>query len=242
VASYDFDFTTSAVDDLNKLIRHNPALATQLVTETDDKNEMGKDAFLKLLLTQLQYQDPLNPMDGVEFTGQLAEFTSLEQLYNINSNFSGMNTMLTAQYNFGTINLVGKEVKAQGDMLSVADGASTKGIVGLEADAAKVNVAIYNSEGILVRTLELGAMSAGANPFEWDAKDYKGNTMKDGNYTFEVTAMDGADQTLETTTGMLGRVTGVTFLADGSATLLLNSMGVALADVFEVVEPAAATD
>src|SRR3989339_2077206 len=165
----------------------------------DGTEGMGKMDFLKLLITQLKNQDPLNPMEGVEFTAQLAQFTSLEQLYNINSNFTAMSTMLTAQYNFGTINLVGKEVKAAGDNLSVADGVSTGGIVTLEEAAANVEVRIYDADSTVVGTLNLGPLGAGEHPFEWEAKDARGNAVKDGNYAFVVTAVDQNGNSVETT-------------------------------------------
>ena len=219
-----------------------PTADRNAVPYVDGTEGMGKMDFLKLLITQLKNQDPLNPMEGVEFTAQLAQFTSLEQLYNINSNFTAMSTMLTAQYNFGTINLVGKEVKAAGDNLSVADGVSTSGIVTLEEAAANVEVRIYDADSTVVGTLNLGPLGAGEHPFEWEAKDARGNAVKDGNYAFVVTAVDQNGNSVETTSSIKGRVSGVTFTAGGAATLLLNNLKVDMQDVYEVVEPETALE
>ncbi|MEW5724846.1 MAG: flagellar hook capping FlgD N-terminal domain-containing protein [Thermodesulfobacteriota bacterium] len=212
---------------------------TEAVQRVDGNKEMGKDAFLKLLMAQIQNQDPLNPMDGVEFTAQLAQFTSLEQLYNINSNFTGLNTALQAQYNFQAIDLVGKEVRAAGDNLSVQDGQSTGGHFTLADTAASVKVYLYQEDGSLVQTVDLGALNAGEHDFTWDGQTWQGKQAADGNYTFEVVALDSNYLPIEVTQEMKGRVTGVTLSQTDGATLLLGGLKVKMEDLIEIVEPTA---
>ena len=205
--------------------------------KTTASQELGKDAFLKLLVTQLQHQDPLNPMESVEFTGQLAQFSSLEQLTSLNDSFSGISAALMAQNNYQAINLVGKDVKALGDTLSLIDGSSTKGLYSLEEAAATVQVHIYDEDGTLVRTLDMGTQDAGDHDLVWDGLDQRGRTLADGEYTYEVSAQDSEGSAITVAQQISGRVTGVTFDVNGTPWLLLNKIKINLGNVIEILEP-----
>nr|MBL0716726.1 hypothetical protein [Desulfobacterales bacterium] len=85
-------------------------------------NEMGKDAFLELLVTQMQYQDPLNPMDSTAFTAQLAQFSSLEQLNNVNENLEYSQLYQSSINNSQAVSFIGKDIRAIGDTISVNNG------------------------------------------------------------------------------------------------------------------------
>ena len=209
-------------------------------TTSSETNEMGQDAFLKLLITQMQNQDPLNPMEGIEFTQQLAQFSSLEQLMAINSGFSSLNTTLEAQNNFQVLDMVGKDIKAVGEYLGYKDGQATGGIFNLPKQASQVMVNIYDDEGHTVRTLDLGAMQAGNHDLNWDGFDQYGHEVDEGLYTFEVLASDLGGSPIDVVSAIQGRVTGVTFGDDGTPALLLNGLMVALADVIEVSAPSTA--
>jgi flagellar basal-body rod modification protein FlgD len=206
-------------------------------SKTTGSQDLGKDAFLKLLVTQLQHQDPLNPMESVEFTGQLAQFSSLEQLTSLNESFSGISSALMAQNNYQAINLVGKDVKALGDTLSVIDGSSTKGLYTLEEVAADVKVHIYDENGTLVRTMELGSQAEGDHDVEWDGLDQRGRSIPDGDYTYEVSAQDSEGSTVAVAQQISGRVTGVTFDQYGTPWLILNTIKINLGNVIEIMGP-----
>jgi flagellar basal-body rod modification protein FlgD len=204
--------------------------------------ELGKDAFLKLLVTQLQHQDPLNPMESVEFTGQLAQFSSLEQLTSLNDSFSGISAALMAQNNYQAINLVGKDVKALGNTLSIVDGSSSKGLYSLEEAAATVQVHIYDEKGTLVRTLDVGKQVAGDHGLAWDGLDQRGRTLADGEYTYVVSAQDSEGSAIAVAQQISGRVTGVTFDVNGTPWLILNKMKINLGNVIEILEPGSSSE
>ncbi len=198
-------------------------------------NILGRDAFLKLLVTQLQHQDPLNPTDSTEFTAQLAQFSSLEQLGNINDSLGNLQSSQTASNNSQAVNFIGKTVKSSGNSIHVTDGVSDGIQFELGADAKAVFMNIYDSVGNYIKAIESGALSAGEQTLKWDGTDQNGNKVPDGAYTFEVFAVDAADNMVNTKTFISGMVTGVTF-KDGRLCLLAGNKEIALDTVIQVTE------
>ncbi len=208
------------------------------VERVDGTKSLGKDAFLKLLVAQMKHQDPLNPMEGVEFTSQLAQFTQLEQLYQLNDSFGEVNSSVQNQSNMQTLSLVGKEVRAVGRAVSVTGGEATLAVFNIEEPAQSVVVNIYNVDGDKVRTLDLGPTGVGTHDIEWDGRDSSGAVVEDGPYLITVLASDGSGNSIETATAVEGRVTGMGFDENGIPQLLLNGTRINLSDVIEITEPA----
>lgn len=201
---------------------------------------MGKDDFLNMLITQLKYQDPLDPMDGSQFAAQLAQFSSLEQLTNINDtlNYSiDANYYLTQSIN-NTLaaTLIGRDVKlSRNDFNYSGQEQQTLGY-NLGSNAINVTVKIYNEGGALVKTIEDAPGEAGENKLNWDFTDNDGNTVPEGKYTFEVEAIDGNDLTVSTDKFVLGLIEGVKFTETGTV-LVVNGAEYNLADILELYDP-----
>jgi len=133
---------------------------------------MGKDDFLNLLITQLQNQDPLNPADSTEFTAQLAQFSSLEQLGNVNDNLMELKNFQAATNNSQAVSLIGKTITAEGNFIQLsAAGASAECNFELEEDADQVAVSIYDNTGEFVADFEHQHMDAGQHSLFWDGID-----------------------------------------------------------------------
>ena len=191
---------------------------------------LGKDDFLNMMITQLKHQDPLNPLDGTDFTAQLAQFSSLEQLSNMNDQLELLSLYQASLNNAQSVNLIGREVTAKGDVVKV-EGASADLAYNLSGGAEEVTIKIYDEEGNLVDTLELGSQKEGENSITWDCSD-----VAAGNYTFEVSATDSNGDVMPAYTIIVGRVTGVTF-EDGSPHLSVNGRDIAFGDIISVNEP-----
>ncbi len=191
---------------------------------------LGKDDFLKMLVAQLKNQDPLNPLDGADFTAQLAQFSSLEQLSNMNAQLEFMNLYQASMNNAQSVSLIGKEVTATGDIVR-AEGASADLNYILSEDARDITIKIYDADGNLMDTLEPGSQEEGENSVTWDCSG-----VAAGNYSFEVSATGGNGDEIPVYTIMTGRVTGVTF-KDGSPYLSVNGRDIAFGDVICVNEP-----
>ncbi|OGW13852.1 MAG: hypothetical protein A3G93_06685 [Nitrospinae bacterium RIFCSPLOWO2_12_FULL_45_22] len=204
-------------------------------TVNKNKGMLGKEDFLRLLLAQLQYQDPLEPLKNEEFVAQLAQFSSLEQLFGLNNNLSQLQRYAASLNNSQAVGFIGKEVKALGDSLYInADGTSS-GVMDykLAEDARATTIAVYNSRGELVKTIERGSQKAGEYEYTWEGKDDKGKTVPEGEYTYKVTATNSQDEKIKTTTYVTGAVTGLAF-EDGISYLLLGKRKIALGNVIKV--------
>ena len=213
---------------------------TTSATGTTATNTMGKDAFLKLLITQLQNQDPLNPTDSTQFTAQLAQFSSLEQLSNINENLSTLKTSQEAMNNAQAVSYIGKDIVSKGNTLSLKSGQPVACEFNLAKAAASVTVSIYDASGAFVRDIAATGLKAGEQTLTWDGKDRNGNIAADGAYTFEVQAQGSGKETIDATTYSQGTVTGVSF-QDGTTYLSLGSGKVALSDVVQITQTTAST-
>ncbi|MBI5579433.1 MAG: flagellar hook assembly protein FlgD [Deltaproteobacteria bacterium] len=205
---------------------------------TKASSSLDKDAFLKLLTTQLQNQDPLNPTDSTEFTAQLAQFSSLEQLSNINETLSTLNLYQASINNAQAVGFIGKDIVANGNSIEMANGQPVSCDYELPAAAKSVVVTIYDATGNFVRDYETTAVAAGKQSLTWDGKDRNGNTVADGTYTFEVQAVDQKNAKLDVTTFSKGTVTGVTF-EDGITYLITGKNKTAIGNVTQVTQAAA---
>ena len=202
---------------------------------------LGKDDFLLLLVTQLQNQDPLNPADHTEFTAQLAQFSSLEQLNNVNDNLEELQNYQASTNNSQAVSLLGKEITTNGNFLQLVEGESIDCDFSLAGDAAKVVVSIYDSTGKFVREIIEKNRPAGRQTLNWDGTNTDGHPVKDGNYTFEVQAVDGNEQKVKVTTFFAGLVDKVTF-EKNIPFLISGDQKIALSDVIQVAAPGHAVE
>jgi flagellar basal-body rod modification protein FlgD len=196
---------------------------------------MGKEAFLTLLIAQLQHQDPLNPADSTEFTAQLAQFSSLEQLSNVNDNLAELKLYQASINNAQAVSFIGKEIVAKGNSLQVASGQPVACEFDLGKAAKRVVVSIYDKTGAFVTDVTANTLEAGRRAVTWDAHDRNGNAVADGTYTFEVQAEGSGKETVEATTYTRGTVTGVSF-QDGITYLAAGDSRVAIGDIVQVTQ------
>ena len=194
---------------------------------------LGKDEFLKLLVTQMQYQDPLSPMDNTEFTAQLAQFSSLEQLFSVNENLEGITDGQTPTGMGSVASFLDREVVADGNRTEVFGGVPSPIQFSLDGPAEIVTVTIHDVNGTSIGKMSLGAQPGGVSEVQWDGIDSLGNSVADGRYTFSVTAQDEAGSSVATRTEVRGVVSGARYQG-GSAFLTVGNHQVALTDVIEV--------
>jgi len=170
---------------------------------------LSKDDFLKLFTMQLRYQNPLNPMNNTEFTAQLAQFSSLEQLQNMNTKINDLLLYQNSLQNTMISNLIGKKVKISGNELNLKENAEIS--YTLQEDASKVKISIYDAGGALVKEVELGQQTTGEKSYVWDGNDKNGTPLPEGQYSFAVEAFDASGTPVEVMTTVYGTVTGITF-------------------------------
>ncbi|MCP3950643.1 MAG: hypothetical protein GY697_00245 [Desulfobacterales bacterium] len=191
---------------------------------------LGKEDFLKLLVTQMKNQDPLDPMDGTEYTAQLAQFSSLEALQNIDAEIQALKTSQAAANNSKAADYLGKTITAVGDSFDLAGGTISDMRYRLDASATETYVKVYNHAGQYVTSLDTGARTAGEHQFTWDGIDSQGLAVPDGTYYIEVMAVDGNGNPVQSETVFSGRATEINFRGD-TAYLLVGGREVTLADI-----------
>lgn len=163
---------------------------TASTAPTDATAELA-DRFLKLLVTQLKNQDPMNPMDNAELTTQLAQMSTVEGINKMNASLTGLVADFKANQVLQGASLVGRQVLAEGKALNLgASGAA--GAVELNGAADSVKINVFDANGVLVKTLDLGSQDAGLVRFAWDGANTAGVAQPLGDYTFSVAANAGA--------------------------------------------------
>lgn len=211
--------------------------------ESTTTSGLGKDDFLKLLVTQLQYQDPLNPMDDKEFVSQMAQFSSLEQLTNINDGIEKMSTVSSRQELLSAVNYIGKDVVAEGSQVSKSGESLSTITYTIESAAKAVTISIYDASGNIVQSYSQGAQNAGSYSMIWDGTNYLGGKADDGLYTVTVGAETASGESLLVDLMVSGTVTGVQTSADGTNQVVLSDGRVVnLADVKQIIEKQTASD
>jgi len=147
--------------------------------------------FLKMLVTQMTNQDPLNPMDNSQLTSQLAQISTVSGLQTMNETMTQLLTQTAAGRAMDSAALIGKTVMVPGNALTVTDGVSGKFGVDIPTTADAVTVQVLDEKGNVVRTIDMKGQKAGVHDVEWDGKSDAGNLVADGDYAFKVTATAG---------------------------------------------------
>ena len=194
---------------------------------------LGKDDFMKILVAQLQAQDPMAPMEGQEFASQLAQFSSLEQLTNVNSNLEASQAFDLAMSNSAALALIGKNVDAPGNTIDLKSGEVENLSFSLDGEAAEVGIDIFDSTGAKVSTVNLGAQKSGLSEYVWSGTDSSGALLPSGNYTFNITASNTSGNFVPVKTFAAGLATDVVF-ENGKAFAIVNGQKLAVNEVSKV--------
>ncbi len=203
-----------------------------------NKSILGKDDFMKLMIQQLKNQDPLNPMDGTAFASQLAEFSSLEQLSNMNDS---LETSINANYQLAqSVNnsmataLIGKAVKLVGNDVNFQGQENIDLGYYLAGDAKDVTMKIYDENGVLVKSYDNIKNIKGDHKLSWDFTDNEGKKLGYGSYSFEVEAIDMSGEKIQADTYRVGPIDSIRFTEYGTM-LVINNVEYSLNDVFEIL-------
>lgn len=209
--------------------------ATSSTTETGT-TDLGEDTFLKLLTTQMQNQDPLEPMSNEEFVAQLAQFSSLEELQGISSGVQSLYLMNASMNNAQMVNLLGQEVTAYGDTFHYdGDGGAE---LHFDADAASsdTTVTITDADGTVVWSGSVGQFDEGEGSWTWDGRTTSGEPAPEGDYTFSVSGTDSNGDEVEMTEMIVGIVDEMSF-ADGTAQPTVDGTPISVGDILRISAP-----
>jgi flagellar basal-body rod modification protein FlgD len=230
------DTTSTSVTDLMSTMNAKKPTSTDGVSADTDK-------FMTLLVTQLQNQDPLNPMDNAQMTSQLAQLQTVTGVNKLNTTLESLKSSYQSSEAMQATNLIGHGVLVEGSGVTLA---SSKGVLGVElgSDADNVKVVISDAKGNEVETMDLGAQKAGVVPLAWDGvpdatkldSNGKPLTLADGNYTFKVVATRGGANLTDAKGLSFDSVASVTTnSADGVKVNLAGKGALTLADIKQVL-------
>lgn len=225
----------SSVDPISS--SHNVLPGLPELQNTSSGADLGKEEFLELLIAQLQYQDPLEPLSNQEYSAQLAQFSQLEQLQNMNDGLEEnleINLILTQSIN-NTLSatIIGKEVKAYGNTVSIEKGGETDIAFNLPEMADKLTISISDENGDIVRTIEAPGLAGGEQAIVWDGKNEDGELVESGNYSFEISALREDNSEISVRSYIYGLVTAVQY-DNGAAIFRVNGQDVPFARVLEI--------
>jgi len=206
-----------------------PATAANVQTDT---KKMSSD-FMKMLVAQMQYQDPTKPVDSAQMTSQLAQISTVDGINKLNDTMNSLASSLKGNVTSQAASMIGRDVLVPGNNISLTQGQAKFGVQ-LPVAANVVNVSIVNDSGKTVKVLSMGSQAAGNLPISWNGTDANGQSVPNGNYTFQVTATANG-QTLRAVPLERAGVTSVTNTADGVSLSLTNNKSILATGVQQIL-------
>ena len=211
---------------------------SQYQIKQDDKarggSELGKDAFMELMLAQLKNQNPLDPQDNGDFIAQLAQFSSLEEMQNLSSTVEDVAGQFRSSQALQASAMVGKTVLAPSNVGILGNDGEITGTIEVPASTGGLRLSVMNQSGELVRQIDMGSSQAGVVSFRWDGEDGNDNPLPPGPY--QIVAQGSYPSGPEQLGTMVSaNVDSVSLGKGGSITLNLAGMGsIALSDVKQI--------
>jgi len=227
--------TTGASSEIIAALNKKTAPSSNNANGSSTTPALGQDAFLKLLITQLKNQSPLNPQDNTAFVAQLAQFSSLQGIQNLNNTVSNLSSSMQSSQALQASALVGRTVETETNKAYLGTSGVVRGTMLLDSSTPALKLNVYNSSNQLVLQKDLGSQDAGNIPFAWDGTATDGTKLPTGTYRFEVLASESGKPTaIKTYLG--NNVNSVTVGANQAATLNVDVVGdVALSDVKNIL-------
>jgi flagellar basal-body rod modification protein FlgD len=201
---------------------------------TTGTTSLGQDAFLRLLTTQMQYQDPLEPMSNEEFVAQLAQFSSLEQLQGIQGDLESMYMVSVSQNNASMVNLLGQTVVAVSDRFHYDGGDGTFVRYDASGAASEAALTISDADGnVVFYEGNIGALEEGEGYWLWNGKGTDGGTLPAGEYSFTLTATNTDGNPVEVTGLLRGTIDEMDY-SSGSAAPSIDGVDITIGDIVRV--------
>ena len=212
----------------------NLGISTQRDQEPK-KEELGQEQFLELMIAQVRNQDPFKPLENGEFLGQIAQFSQVSGIQELNNSFAQFANSLGSNQALQASALVGRDVFIPGDVAALTPGENFSGVAALPQSTSSLSISIYDTAGSIVRTIDMGSQGEGTVPFEWDGTDDAGQGVPAGPYRVVANATINGDN-VAVGTLVSDTVESVTIGQSGQGTILnLASLGsVGLADIYEI--------
>lgn len=231
--------TTYNVAGLSGIPSYDPAAASAPKASTGMGTSAAEtqDYFMKMLLAQIQNQDPMNAQDPAQMTSQLTQLNTASGIERLNTSISAMLTQANSQQFMSHSALIGNSVLAPGNSLALPDAGSTDFGLKLSAGSAQTTVKLVAADGSVVDELSLGALSSGLHTFSWDGAGYDGRRAPAGAYRLQLTAADAAGAAVSASTLTRGLISGVARTDTGSQLITTDGRAIDPADLVQLTKP-----
>ena len=204
----------------------NPAGNTSSTADTQDR-------FLKLLVTQMKNQDPLNPMDNAQVTSQMAQLSTVSGIDKLNTTLQALSASMTSSQSMQATSMIGHGVLVTGNAIDMANGIAFAGF-DLPQSVDKVNISINDQAGALVRNIQLGAQPAGTGHWQWDGRNDAGASVPAGSYSFIISA-EQAGNRVDVTGLQFGIVNSVSQGKQGVTLSVGQVDGIAMSQIKQIL-------
>jgi len=210
------------------------AVQNSQATSTQRKGFLTQEDFLKLFTKQLQYQDPLTPMDNYQMAAQMAQLTTVQALGDMTKSMQNLEAYQASASSLQAVGLIGKKVEAAGNTLNIGQDNTISGGAYQLAKPGHAYIQIFDGNGKLARIIDDGVKDTAKQKLTWDGKNQQGAALPAGNYTFKVSAVDERNQPIQATTSKIATVTGISF-ENGVVYLNLGSDRITMNDLIAIL-------
>lgn len=200
-------------------------------TTAEEATNLTSEDFLTLLVTELQYQDPTDPMDNTEMVNQLTQYSQLDELSAMNEKMDALTDSLNAMSATNGLDYLGKDVEASGYTVTKSGDDISSIYYSLDEYAESVTCNVYDSDGSIINTVTATQIEAGSYSYTWDGTDYNGNTADDDTYYLLFSGQDAEGSSVDVSTTTTGTVTGISTTDDGVILTLDDGRTVNMLDV-----------
>ncbi len=199
-------------------------------------NNLDKDAFFKLMLTQLKNQDPTNPLKNHEMAAQLAQFSTLEQMSNMNSTLTKIEGKNSKPEDFQALNLIGKTVAGDSSKVVRTQFDTDHDFnFTLPQDTHEAKIKVMNEKNEVVREYKLSNLKAGANKISWNGMNATGDKQAAGEYQFQIEAASADGKKLQVKSDFQGIISGLSFSKEGPV-LQVGNQTIKMRDVRQITD------
>lgn len=207
---------------MTTVARTTDTSSSTATTSSSKTSALGQDQFLTLLVAQLQNQDPLNPADATEFTSQLAQYSQLEQLFNLNDSMEQLASAQNNSERLSALTLIGQDVVVENSEFTLNKESVEIGYK-VDGTVTDVDLLIKDSDGKTVATLPASDLSEGNHFLTWDGKNSSGTALDPGTYSIQISAKNGTTASASVSPLVRSEVTGIDL--SGSEAKIVTALG-----------------
>jgi len=223
--------SVAATSYYDSLLQSSNSNQSVNITTDAEASSLSSEDFLTLLVTQMKYQDPSDPLDNTEMVNQLTQYSQLDELTSLNEKLDDLSSNLSSMTASNGLEYLGKQIEASGRTIAKSDDGISTLYYELGNDASSLTFNIYNETGSIIDTMTATNMKAGSYALNWDGTDSSGNTVANGNFIVLASATNSEGASIDVPTTTSGTVSDISSSDKGVILTLDDGRTVNMLDV-----------